>query len=364
MRSRVCGRCETTYSFNELTPIARVKCPRCGSNQEFVVAAPPPKVEPQAPMKPAAPSPTGEFEELLARISDDPSRPLDEFVVLSDMLLERDDPRGTLMTLQLDDERSKKRDPLRTSRISTLIDANRTKWIPPGVTTPIFERGFLRKVAWQGTTDPKHAGWRTVTSLRHALPFAHTPSYFDFARPNLRELTGVPSVGVRELATATLPALEALELDPFRRYAQSQEEAVLPDEYGDLPWAEPGNVLVLPFNAVPTNELARAVPRFPKLKRVRIIGPLDWQVLSPIINAVAGIEVLRVMCDARLSVLRELITRFAPKLRLEVEVYFAGHSGVLDVKTATINVPAGTSGLTEFLRELSLKHGEVIRPAK
>lgn len=85
--------------------------------------------------------------------------------VFADLLIEREDPRGSFIALQL---RAESNPPdaavaLELSRLSGLmVDA-----VPPGVDSSwvAFRRGFADTVTWPPWTDPSHPTWQLVREL-------------------------------------------------------------------------------------------------------------------------------------------------------------------------------------------------------
>jgi len=138
--------------------------------------------------------------------------------VLADFLLEREDPRGELIALQLAAEKT----PAAIKREQALLKAHVTEWlgpIAPVVTksSVVFSRGFLSEALarFKNEHDVKRYGaydeWSTIEVLRHAPVMSLS---------QLRWATFVPPqmTGLREfelLAGASLPFL--LEVDrPWR----------------------------------------------------------------------------------------------------------------------------------------------------
>lgn len=167
-----------------------------------VAAAPPPP----------PPPPTDELGQWLVRVTD---RPDDVALrlVFADWLLERGDPRGRLMALQLEDERSPP-DLMRKVKINVLVRDHGPSWCPPGTRPRAFRRGLPSAVEWNAPTDPAHLAWRSIDTVHCALPEGPVPrgSPFAFARPTLRAVTGVDRQLFAHLLAAPLAGLTQLSV--------------------------------------------------------------------------------------------------------------------------------------------------------
>lgn len=101
------------------------------------------------------------FEEIARSPDDDAPRH-----VLADLFLERGDPRGEFISVQLEEEQlGPSLD--RAQRINRLLDQHRLDWVPRGVDAASceFRRGLLWRAGWPESTSPTHEGWATVEEL-------------------------------------------------------------------------------------------------------------------------------------------------------------------------------------------------------
>lgn len=150
--------------------------------------------------------------------------------VYADLLLERGDPRGELIALQLAD-----RD---RARQQELIKEHGEKWLDPLdlITTPAavrFERGFLVDVHTVYVIDPKavkgHSLWSTVKRLH--LSADRLPSFVnDPIMRSIKHLGANDAQPILELLSLPKPTLSSRDVLPFESlglggdFASSAEE--------------------------------------------------------------------------------------------------------------------------------------------
>lgn len=210
--------------------------------------------------------------------------------VLADVLLEKTDPRGEFIQLQLDAEAGIASQRA-IERLQAVYERSANAWVPPGLTERDceFRRGFIDSAIWPGWTDPNHFAWRTVTQLR--VP----PNYPESGQLTQSPLGGAPLKALRELrgcgpriATWLLenppPRLSSLELRvPQRGFTEAfvASTVVLLDRLPTI------NALALQFDAwgaPPPPELVRAAVSIlaPRLFRLRL--PLCVRDLQPVLE--------------------------------------------------------------------------------
>ncbi|MFO0600178.1 MAG: TIGR02996 domain-containing protein [Myxococcaceae bacterium] len=137
--------------------------------------------------------------------------------VLADLLLERDEPFGEFMRLQLDEVHLGPRFE-RAARINALLLRHQWEWVPPGVDASAceFHRGLLRRADWPLSTDPRHELWSTVEEL--TLPRSLSEPLFPGAhpltalRPALRKVGRCGPVTRKALLARPPPNLRSLGL--------------------------------------------------------------------------------------------------------------------------------------------------------
>ena len=108
-------------------------------------------------------------EEIEARLLEEIARAPDDDAsrhVLADLLLERGDPRGEFIRLQLD-EAQQGPQLERAARINELLEQHQWSWVPRGADAARceFRRGLLFRADWPESTVPTHEGWATVEQL-------------------------------------------------------------------------------------------------------------------------------------------------------------------------------------------------------
>ncbi len=164
---------------------------------------------------------------LLAEVLADPASDAPR-LVYADWLQQQTDPRGELIALQLQANRT----PAQDERIAKLVGnkPNVTKWLGPlaaVVKEPVFARGFLDACAVELTTK-KHREellrdplWATVTRVRCSERVVVE------TLPNLRAVSGLPFEDLLELSRRREPlgieCLDDVELDLVEeRYERDQ----------------------------------------------------------------------------------------------------------------------------------------------
>lgn len=129
--------------------------------------------------------------------------------VLSDALMEHDDPRGLLITLMLEEERQS--EPTRKARVDALITDFAPKWAPPGARITGFRRGLPVTFEWNGPTDPQHVAWCSARSIHATLTEVPSASVFDVMRPQLTTITGLQRRLFEHVLGAAPPNLEVID---------------------------------------------------------------------------------------------------------------------------------------------------------
>ncbi len=186
------------------------------TGKRMIFGFPPVPAPSAAPVEPAPVPPESELDAMLRRLAAAPDD-LDARIVAADWLLERGDPRGRLMSLQLEEERLPP-DLNRKVKINVLVRDHGAHWSPPGTRAPAFRRGLLHHVEWVSSTDPQHPGWASVESIRCTRPnvpraggsaFTATPllkRVTDLSREMLMHLLATRPGRLEELGIALMPA--------------------------------------------------------------------------------------------------------------------------------------------------------------
>lgn len=183
--------------------------------------------------------------------------------VLADLLLERGDPRGEFISLQLADASPK--------RQKQLLKAHREAWLGKLVSVvdlkadpPVFEGGFVSELTVKGVRKGQFLlasdapEWATVRRVRRGLQA--------FSRS---------MVGLEDTGPVRLEALRGLVREKLPLKLRSVVVAGFPDEVVDVleELESPPKWLALHFGVFePTRELRDALPRLtnlPRLERLR-----------------------------------------------------------------------------------------------
>lgn len=201
-----CPACAAPRGLDPPEPVGTlVQCARCLHVWSLAAQGSAPALRPPAPPQDEA------VRELLARVlaapDDDGPR-----LVLADLLLERGEPRGRFIALQVEHARSPP-DLHRKVKMNVLQRDHGARWLPPGVRaeTAVFRRGFLHEAEWTSGTAPDHPEWRLVEVLRGAGGEAHGPSVLAVPRPRLRVVTGASALLLAEVLQRPPPGLEELD---------------------------------------------------------------------------------------------------------------------------------------------------------
>lgn len=234
---------------------------------------------------------------LRERIAADPSDDEPRHV-LADVLMERGDPRGEFIQLQLaqaagdTSERTK-------GRLKILLGRHGRQWLPPGAREDsTFERGFLHTAIVDRATDPHHHEWGPVVSLE-LQPRVPGPMPFE-----VRRLMAVKHVGT---------------LDDVRLKALLGH---LPPALESVGWSIDDERFAPGLEA----ELVELERRAPTLKRLNLVTngfPYD-DVLNPVVESIVRVvgprlQVLRVPArDVRVLLLQRVMREVARQLRLQL----------------------------------------------
>jgi uncharacterized protein (TIGR02996 family) len=133
--------------------------------------------------------------------------------VLAEQLLERGDPRGEFITLQL-------AEPEGTTGVAKGLEQELRRhfprWVPRGVDpdTAVFHRGFLHECRWALETDVADPEWRTVehlTCVYGAVQFFRGTLFAGSALARLRTLVDADEHALRALSAQRHPRLELLQ---------------------------------------------------------------------------------------------------------------------------------------------------------
>ncbi|MBL9038239.1 MAG: TIGR02996 domain-containing protein [Archangium sp.] len=228
------------------------------------------------------------FDDVWARPDDDGVR-----LVLADALLERGDPRGEFIALQLMNGGAG------TERAVELLAAHGQAWVPEGVdvTRAAFRRGFVSACIWERDVDPADERWRTIEVISCAL------------RPRRLNFERSPLLGA-------LPALQVIEgVDPRVLFAMN---------HGDV-WPK---VQTLSTSLVSVDDLvqgARKLNRFPSLRQLRVDFSPSPEAFEQLVGLYgARLERLRcVMPSSRdATAFQRTLERHAPHLRVELGFTF------------------------------------------
>lgn len=253
--------------------------------------------------------------------------------VLSDALMEQNDPRGRLISLQLEEELGS--DLMRKVKVNVIARDHGPGWSPPGARILSFHRGFASDLEWTGETDPEHVAWRSARHVRCTMQQVPSRSVFDVQRPNLRRVSGLHRPLLRHVFEARPPNLEELD------------GAIHRDE-------------------LLQGELATQLERFPRLRRVslrttqlefdRELSPLH---LRSFLSRATRLERVRLTMPFLPFLALETACAVAPSVLVQFIVPFTlverQYPLVLEPRTATLRAPANLEGLLfhEFVNDLS-----------
>lgn len=148
------------------------------------------------------------FEQIARAPDDDGSR-----MVLADLLLERGDPRGEFISLQLAREHGDESERTK-GRLRILLGRHARQWLPPGVAPEQveFRRGFLSCANLVGATDPLHREWLGVEQLHLPARGAVAAPFEVRALLALRDVTLVRRSQLEALVRHRPPALRLLTM--------------------------------------------------------------------------------------------------------------------------------------------------------
>ncbi len=234
---------------------------------------------------------------LRERIAADPSNDEPRHV-LADLLMERGDPRGEFIQLQLA-QAAGDRSERTKGRLKILLGRHGRQWLPPGVREDsTFERGFLHTALLDRATDPTHVEWGSVVSLE---VHPRVPGPLPFERRRL--------MAVKRVATLDDARLRALL-------------GQLPPSLESVGWLVDDERFAPGFEAELV-ELRRRVPTLKELAVVTNAFPFD-DVLNPVVESIVRIVgpqlgTLRVPArDLRVLLLQRTMREVARQLRLQL----------------------------------------------
>jgi uncharacterized protein (TIGR02996 family) len=270
--------------------------------------------------------------------------------VYADALLERGDPRGEFIQLQLAAAREPLDDAGR-ARLEELTASHGDRWLGPMAAFwygAVYARGFPERVgselgrkAVASVTDP---AWRTIRSLD---PGFAGPQWSAKEIRAIVTLLSAPNLGfvraLRRMTVEALPEIPALPLRELELYF---------------------------FEAARLPQLARALPRFPQLEKLAI--PCDGSVpLIEYVHALGAAPLRELTLHAPIEHLGANVfealeaTRSLPRLRLRQNVSLdlervdggSGWEGQLEV---TMGLSMGRSTF-DAVAEWVEAHGHVLR---
>jgi uncharacterized protein (TIGR02996 family) len=272
-----------------LTATGQAECRACGTVWRPLEGASTTTASPTAD-----PELTALFERVAQVPDDDAPR-----LVMADLLLERGDPRGEFLSLQL--AQAAGDSSARTKgRLKILEGRHARGWLPPGVdaATAEFRRGFLVSATLVGSTNPLHREWGAIEEL-HLTRGATGPAPFEVRRLN----------ALRHLAGCLRPQLEALV-----RHR--------PDRLALLAMDEGDEVFVPGYEAL----VAQTLERLPTVRCYAVQTgeyPYDDGV-NPVVETLVRslgprLDVLRVPArDTRVLLLQRALREVAPALRVQL----------------------------------------------
>lgn len=296
-----CARCECLFdaphcprcgaSFTEaFTASGEAECRACATvwrplEVASTTTAPGPKVDPEL---------TALFERVAQVPDDDAPR-----LVMADLLLERGDPRGEFISLQL--AQAAGDSSARThGRLKILEGRHVRQWLPPGVDAADagFRRGFLFSATLVGPTNPFHREWGAVEELHHMRSFSGPPP-FEVRRLNgLRHLAGCQRTQLEALVRQRPERLKLLAMDEHEDVFGPGYEALVTKTLDQLPTVR--------CYAVQTDEYPYDDGVNPVVETLlRSVGP--------------RLEFLRVPArDTRVLMLQRALREVAPTLRVQL----------------------------------------------
>jgi len=136
--------------------------------------------------------------------------------VLADLLLERGDPQGEFISLQIAAGDAPTHREL-SEREAELLRKHSREWTPAGTRRVRFRRGLFADAVWWSETDPSHRGWLTLERLECGVPSRASLHASPFGNDNpltaLREVHKLPpGLCATLLLARPRPALRLLEL--------------------------------------------------------------------------------------------------------------------------------------------------------
>ena len=201
--------------------------------------------------------------QLLARPADDAPR-----LVLADLLIERGDPLGDFIRLQIENKNGAPSFANR-GRAFNLLKTNRDAWLPRGVDpeSAKFERGFLHHARLVGATDPMHFAWHFVKDLELELPTGDGRSLPFAALDSIDRVTGLNSVSLEPFLRACGQRVRELSVALSTPLGPKVVEAVSVAEGLRRVWFEAAS---MPVEPEAIRELVQRNPRFQRVGLPRV----------------------------------------------------------------------------------------------